>query len=117
MKITIYDLLGMIKDGKAPKKIMYNYCIYIYWDLGYDYRDENKNKILFRDLFMNEYDFLNDEIEIINEPKEDKIEKLNDILRVDDLEPPYDFNLQKIWCQSIKNQNKINEIIDRLNNE
>lgn len=48
---------------------------------------------------------------------EDKIEKLNDILRVDDLEPPYDFNLQKIWCQTIKNQNKINEIIDRLNNE
>ena len=24
MKITIYELLGLIKDGKAPEKIKYN---------------------------------------------------------------------------------------------
>ena len=31
MKITVYELLGLIKDGKAPKKI--KYCGHIYeWD-------------------------------------------------------------------------------------
>ena len=24
MKITIYELLGLVKDGKAPKEIKYN---------------------------------------------------------------------------------------------
>ena len=24
MKITMYELLGLVKDGKAPKKIVYN---------------------------------------------------------------------------------------------
>ena len=28
MKITIYELLGMVKDGKAPEKIKYNNKIY-----------------------------------------------------------------------------------------
>ena len=41
-------------------------------------------------------------------------EKLKDILRVDDLIPPVDENMYKIWQQTIKNQNKINSIIDYL---
>ena len=28
MKITIYELLGLVKDDKAPKKIKYNGDIY-----------------------------------------------------------------------------------------
>ena len=52
---------------------------------------------------------LNSRVEIIVEEK--KIpEKLTDILRVDDLIPPVDENMYKIWEQTIKNQNKINEI-------
>ena len=36
MKITIYELLGLIKDGRAPEKIKYDnirtvkYLIYLY---------------------------------------------------------------------------------------
>ena len=30
MKITLYELLGLIKDGKAPKKIKYDGTIYEY---------------------------------------------------------------------------------------
>lgn len=41
-------------------------------------------------------------------------EKLTDILRVDDLIPPVNENMYKIWTQTIKNQNKINEICDYL---
>ena len=35
-KISVYDLLGLIKDGKAPKKIIYNDNVYEFTD--YDYR-------------------------------------------------------------------------------
>ena len=118
MKIDIYTLLGMIKDGKAPKKIVYENCIYEYVDREEDYWDKN-NIGLFDEYVIS--NILNDEVEILETTitynQDDKIEKLKDILRVDDLEPPYDFNLQKIWCQTIKNQNKINEIIDYLNNK
>ena len=34
--ISVYELLGLIKDGKAPKKIMYNDNVYEFND--YDYR-------------------------------------------------------------------------------
>ena len=55
----------------------------------------------------------NNEVEILEEEK--KIpEKLTDILRVDDLIPPVDENMYKIWKQTIKNQNKINEICNYL---
>ena len=30
MKVTIYELLGMIKDGKIPKKIKYDNDIWEY---------------------------------------------------------------------------------------
>ena len=30
MKITIYDLLGLVKDGEAPRKIRYDDTIYEY---------------------------------------------------------------------------------------
>ena len=29
MKITIYELLGLVKDDKAPKKIKYNGDVYV----------------------------------------------------------------------------------------
>ncbi len=44
MKITIYELLGLIKNGKAPKKIKYenmNYSLvdgqYVSYDIDEDY--------------------------------------------------------------------------------
>lgn len=30
MKITIYELLGLVKDGKAPKKIKYKNNIFYF---------------------------------------------------------------------------------------
>lgn len=44
-----------------------------------------------------------------------KIKKLNTILRINDLKPPYDENLEMIWKNIIIQQNKIIEIIDKLN--
>lgn len=85
MKITIYELLGLVKDGKAPKKIKYNGDIYflesdgIFEFFAYktiDYNKFNKDgerlgKALFLD---NCYMHLYSEVEILNNLKEKKDE-------------------------------------------
>lgn len=70
MKITIYELLGLIKDGKAPKKIKID---------GYILKltDERTNwKTLYIDdsgdyLFIDYHITLDDEVEILEEAKKD----------------------------------------------
>lgn len=77
MKITIYELLGMIKDGKAPKKIKYKDRIYeltkkeMTWaDEIYYVKDNNHISLNFKHIKS-----MNNEVEIIEEDK--KIEKLD----------------------------------------
>ncbi len=38
MKMTFYELLGLVKDGKAPKKIKYESKTYSYDELEIDYK-------------------------------------------------------------------------------
>ena len=103
MKITIYELLGLVKDGKAPKKIKNEDEI---WEEEY-YSCKN-GRILLGDLFFN-YKiqiFINAEVEIIEEPK--KIEKLElESGEIDDKE----FLAKYIT----HNRYKINELIDEIN--
>ncbi len=75
MKITIYELLGLVKDGKAPKKIKTNTGIFKLEieDDQLRYRC-NDGGILTFDYYI-ENNRLSDEVEIIEEePK--KIEKI-----------------------------------------
>lgn len=116
MKITIYELIGLVKDGKAPKKIKYDGNIYV---LGSDeifefftYKTIDYNKFntdgerLGKALFLdNRYMHLYDEVEILDE--EGKIEYLDDFYRDDRF--GYSIDLQKI-------KDKINELIDEINN-
>lgn len=102
MKITIYELLGLIKDGKAPKKIIYN-------NIKLEYSEENEDYFryygqgLFKFKFSNCLTFLNDELEIIEEPnKIEKCKNYEDFLGIDD------------YIEHLKN--KINELIDEINN-
>ena len=76
MKITIYELLGMIKDGKAPKKVKYREMIYhICYEYGdyesdieeYRYADTKEHYYLFEGIDM--LKCLNDEVEILEEEK------------------------------------------------
>ena len=73
MRIDIYTLLGLVKDGKAPKKILYNNI-----ELEYDKDTKDYHpyygKYLFEFKFADCVDFLEDEVEIIKEDK--KIEKI-----------------------------------------
>lgn len=108
MKIDIYTLLGLIKDGKAPKKIKYknniyeydgetqNYCspINMIWDF-----------LIGKDIVA----LLNDEVEIIEEDK--KIEKLdidNDTMVLNG----YEIMQEQLFEVS----HKVNELIDEINN-
>ena len=107
MKITMYELLGMVKDNKAPKKIKWN-------DLIYEKSKYNKPQDCYYRInggvpvwLLDEIKSLNDEVEIIEGEK--KIpEKLISIARV---EGEFEYS----W---IKNEavlkDKINEIIDYL---
>lgn len=119
MKITIYELLGLVKDGKAPKKILLNGIAFEYQGDDYLYKDEDKKEhwlfsVSYTDKYMWLENFLKAEVEIIEEPK--KIEKLDEILMINDLIPPYGENEYKAWKNIIIQQNKINELIDEINN-
>ena len=108
MKITIYELLGLVKDGKAPKKIKYNGVVLVYEDAYEDYWCYS-GKYLFEYKFATCNDFLNDYVEIIEDPK--KIEK---IARCDS------FKVNGELYKPTENQEilriKINELIDEINN-
>ena len=74
MKITMYELIGLVKDDKAPKKIVYN-------DIELEYDKDTRDYYPYYDKYLFEYkfadcvDFLEDEVEIIDKPK--TIEKIS----------------------------------------
>lgn len=69
MKISIYELLGLVKDGKAPKKIKFNNIYCYYRECKNEYVDYTNKPIIQWDyVVMNS---LNDEVEILEEEKKD----------------------------------------------
>lgn len=107
MKITIYELLGLVKDGKAPKKIKYEDEI---WECSKEeYYSCKDGRILLGDLFFNYkiQTFINDEVEIIEESKKIEYEQIEELTCND-----YDFE-KKTINSLIRNQKKL---IDEINN-
>lgn len=78
-KITLYELLGLVKDGKAPKKV-YGHLNgqYVFDDIMQDYKDEY-GKLLFASLMMYRDKCLNDEVEILDD--EDNKEETKPLTR------------------------------------
>ena len=109
MKIEIYTLLGLVKDGKAPKKIKYN-------NIGLEYSEENEDyysyygRGLFEYKFGNCKNFLNDKIAIIEEPK--KIKKIEKPTQHEYLY----LTGKELYENDMKVYNKVNELIDEINN-
>lgn len=101
MKITIYKLLGLVKDDKAPQKIKYEYLIYELIPERNNYYCKNDMRWFTDEI--NSLEVLNNEVEIIEEPK--KIEKLPKEI-TDNACATRD---QKIIA------NKIDELIDEIN--
>lgn len=123
MKIDMYTLLGMVKDGKAPKKIKYMGYIFEYDTNHKRYESYFDEQIWTLNDFVNVDDNLNDTVKIPNDEDEEKKipEKLetykdgnNDIF-LDDLCYKYmpihkdslSFNEQVIV-------DKLNEVLDYL---
>ena len=104
MKVTMYELLGMVKDGKAPKKIKYDGQEYkitkiLLEDNNYYFNYINEDMEC---IFPINTNHLNNEVEILEEKKIP--EKLELIENGDFVELP----------ESIDLMNKINEIINYI---
>lgn len=121
-EITIYDLLGLIKDGKAPKMIKCDGKVYEYKEgvEGTGYRFETGT---FRIWFNYEINLdvkknLNRKIEILEEDKP-IIEKLN--IESDSPTHFYIRNEYGTKCGLTKHSkmiaDKLNEVIEFLNNK
>ena len=107
-EIPIYELLGLIKDGKAPKKIEYKGDTYIYAGDDYSINDNREDWLITKyDYFLT--NFLNEKVKILEEDKP-IIEKISisgkDIHKLEEL-GIYDI-VENIDC-------KLNEIIRYLN--
>lgn len=112
MKITIYELLGLVKDGKAPTKIKYKNNIFYFDKHCYIY--ENK---IDTGIAMWDFSCLNDEVEIIEEDK--KIEKLNtSIINANryDYDKNKEMTISNITADILSISKAINELIDEINN-
>ena len=69
--ISIYELLGMVKDGKAPKKIKYENREYYLYD-NKSYLSTDKTRFFDRIYFCD----LNIEVEILDEEEFEDIEEI-----------------------------------------
>lgn len=113
MKITIYELLGLVKDGKAPKKIKYRDKIWQYASTiigtGYQYYSTfcEEWKTLQNEVYLEEY--LNDHVEIIEEDNE--IEKLN----LPSFEEFKNMSVAERYVVTAKEYDVLNELIDEVN--
>ena len=120
-EITIYELLGLIKDGKAPKLVKYDNYIWKYKKQFDDYFNDEEYLIENGfDSWNNAKDFLEEKVEIIEEKTIQKnISRLsyqqigtyqldnNDILGF----------IKALNEQFTKHGRKINEIVDYINKE
>lgn len=117
MKITIYELLGLVKDDKAPKKIKFKNVIYEYKnnieDGFIDYvgiEKETNVKFYLSSYIGNNYinDIFTDEVEIIEEPKKIEYEQIEELTCNE-----YDFE-KKTINSLIKNQRKLIDEVNKL---
>jgi archaellum component FlaC len=112
--ITIYELLGLVKDGKAPEKI--NYLGIEYKFMFQDYKDESRDLYLFSEEIKDITDILNDTVEIIED--NDKLEKMQDFdLTLKETNVTKDLELTYEGVSKTFNYawHKIDEIIDHIN--
>ena len=123
MTITVYELLGLMLRRQAPKRIKVlgftmNYVKNAHWG---DYEDESTGQRL-SNFRLNEC--LNDEVEILEENKIEKIKNRYTKQAIDNYKlSNFNSNDMKSICKSIgflmENSNisrdKIDEIIDEIN--
>lgn len=121
--MKVIDLIYKIANGEeVPQKIIYEDELYEFREDLCDYENEysdfeagiDKYKYLFEDPYGKDYkEFFNDELEIIEDKKINKIKQLNNVASCKELIELED--KQQINNHILKD--KINEIIDKINKE
>lgn len=102
MKITIYELLGLVKDNKQPKKIKYYEYIYEWSKDNQDYVCDDSFIFEFGKTMYDLEEYLHREVEIIEEEK--GIEKIDNAYYHENQD-----RINEIF------KNKINDLIDEIN--
>lgn len=105
-EITVYELLGLIKDDKAPKKIKYEYLVYELTFERNDYYCEQEMRWFTSEI--NSLGVLNNKVEILEEDKD--IELLNldtDKLKGKEAVRAIDYLLEGRINELIKEVNKL----------
>lgn len=116
-KISVYELLGLIKDGKAPKKIKFCGEIFVFRNNTYEYEDGNISLFHeYKEYFAYEtIEYLNDEVEILEEYKP----TIEPITLDDWNEITYNENWELLKNDFNKNMktifDRLNKIIDYIN--
>ena len=113
MKVTMYELLGMVKDGKAPKKIKINEDILnLRIGKGTSYEFGTSGGMLSFDYYI-ENNKLDTIVEIIGEKEDKKIEKLKPFqyLGNENNQSVINENFNRYFKEI---NNKINEMIDYI---
>lgn len=117
-KITIYELLGLIKDNKIAKKIKYDGKIYEFKEIeegtGYVYESGIIKKWLSNIIEIDNIKHLNNKVEIIEESKEIEKLKIKDNKIVGNWENGSGYCYTLSAPQAVLT-NKINELIDVVN--
>ena len=120
-KIKVIDLLNMISKGEeVPKKILLNGIIFEYQGDDYLYKDKDKKEhwlfsVSYTDKYMWLENFLKAEAEIIEETKKiEKIKSNGDEFYSDYIDTWINKNKTDAYCEFL--MNKINELIDEINN-
>ena len=117
--ITVYELLGLIKDGKAPKLVKYDNYIWEYKKQFDDYFNDEEYLIENGfDSWNNAKDFLEEKVEIIEDKSIiEKISRLN-YQQIGTYQLDNNDTLGFIKAlneQLTKHGRKLNEIIDYIN--
>ena len=117
MKIDMYTLLGLVKDGKAPKRIKYRQNIFEFIHGLGDYKPDDIAKYhgnyLLHYLFEEEVNFLNDEVEIPDDEDEEK--EIPEKLEYEESDENGEFSINGFtfdFEQKIQIIKTVNEIID-----
>ena len=127
--MKVIDLLNKIANGEeVPKKIKYEGDIYIHND-NYCYFCKETNEILSENIYA-EFSRLNDEVEIIEEPRDievcgslftkseyDELAKSNEDKKIEKMEFCYEVADKMQNANNERFRDFINKIIDRLNGE
>ena len=113
MKIAFYELLGLVKDGKAPKKIKFCGNIYEWEDGWYKTKEENYKVCLGGEDYNILINAFNENVEIIEDPK--KIEKWGEG-SLEEMEKCTDYTLEDLQKYIRILAETQNELIDEINN-